>query len=217
MPQSPSTSTKFHTIFVAAMKSYEKKTKTDLHNHPLAGASQHNCSPATSSDNLAVLQDKFNEIDKPLNPTINILYALSVTLGQGVGLHVRGDRVAERGIDGVRGGGGFQQPSNARRKIFSPSNVVSGGIGVLLLLSTGMSSLDGAEGIGANCKVVPREDVGREGLTRERLAFSKAVLMLRRENVDRIRPHATFKAAFTREYQTSFENNRSRSSHQGLH
>jgi hypothetical protein len=25
--------------------------------------------------------------------------------------------VAERGIDGVRGGGGFQQPSNARRKV----------------------------------------------------------------------------------------------------
>src|ERR1700761_7016034 len=96
MSQSPSTSTSFphfRTIFVAAMKAYEKKTKTDLHTHPLATQLQ-SCN--SSSDILAVLLDKVNEFDKSrshnerlsswLGPTINVLYAFSATLGQGVGL-----------------------------------------------------------------------------------------------------------------------------------
>ena len=96
MSQSPSPSTSssnFRTIFVAAMKEYEKKTKTDLLTHPLATQLQ---SCASSSDILALLHDKVNEFDKArshneklsswLNPTINVLYAFSATLGQGVGL-----------------------------------------------------------------------------------------------------------------------------------
>jgi hypothetical protein len=75
------------------MKSYEKKTKTDLHTHPLATRLQ---SCDSSGDILAVLHDKVNEFEKSrshnerllswLNPTINVLYAFSATLGQGVGL-----------------------------------------------------------------------------------------------------------------------------------
>ena len=96
MSQSPSTSTDsphFRTVFVAAVKAYEKKTKTDLLTHPLVTQLQ-SCN--SSSDILAVLHDKVNELDKSrsdngrlsnwLNPTINVLYAFSATLGQGIGL-----------------------------------------------------------------------------------------------------------------------------------
>ena len=93
MSQSPSTSTTFRTIFVAAIKSYEKKTKTDLLTHPLATQLQ-SCN--TSSDILAVLHDKVNEFEKSrshnerlsswLDPIVNVLYAFSTTLSQGVGL-----------------------------------------------------------------------------------------------------------------------------------
>ena len=66
---------------------------TDLLTHPLATQLQScNC----SSDVLAVLLDTVNDFDKSrrqnerlsswLNPTINVLYAFSTTLGQGVGL-----------------------------------------------------------------------------------------------------------------------------------
>ena len=96
MNQSPSTSTSsshFCTIFVAAINAYQKKTKTDLRTHPLATQLQY-CN--SSSDILAVLHDKANELDESkshneslsswLGPTINVLYAFSATLGQGVGL-----------------------------------------------------------------------------------------------------------------------------------
>ena len=96
MFQSPSTSpssSHFRTIFVAAINAYEKKTKTDLLKHPLAAQLQ-SCN--SSSDILAVLRDKANELDESrshnerlsswLGPTINVIYAFSATLGQGVGL-----------------------------------------------------------------------------------------------------------------------------------
>jgi hypothetical protein len=83
----------FRTIFVAAIKVYEKKMKTDLLTHPLATQLQ-SCN--SSSDILAVLHDKVNEFDQSrshnkrlsnwLNPTINVLYTFSTTLGGGVGL-----------------------------------------------------------------------------------------------------------------------------------
>ena len=96
MSQSTSTSTSsshFRTIFVAAINAYQKTTKTDLLTHPLATQLQ-SCN--SSSDILAVLHDKVNELDESrshnerlsswLGPTINVLYAFSATLGQGVGL-----------------------------------------------------------------------------------------------------------------------------------
>ena len=96
MSQSPSTSTSsphFRTIFLAAINAYEKKTKTDLLKHPLATQLQ-SCN--SSSDILSVLLEKVNELDESksrnerlsswLNPTINVIYAFSATLGQGVGL-----------------------------------------------------------------------------------------------------------------------------------
>ncbi|KAH9046668.1 hypothetical protein EDB84DRAFT_1673962 [Lactarius hengduanensis] len=115
MSQTPATtivsSSNFRTIFVAALlKAYEKKTKTDLLTHPLATQLQ-SCN--SSTDVLAVLHDKVNEFNHSrsqnerlsswLNPTINVLYAFTATLGEGVGL------------------------------IFSPAKVISAGVGVFLL------------------------------------------------------------------------------------
>jgi hypothetical protein len=90
---STSTSPNFQSIFYAALKAYEKKTKKDLLAHPLAAQLQACNSP---SDILAVLQDKVNELDQSrsaderlsqwLNPTINVLYSFSATIGAGVGL-----------------------------------------------------------------------------------------------------------------------------------
>jgi len=92
-PASTASSSNFHPIFVAALKKYEKKTKTDLCTHPLAAQLQ-SCN--SSTDILAILHDKIDEFDQHktrnqrlsswLNPTINVLYAFSATLGEGVGL-----------------------------------------------------------------------------------------------------------------------------------
>ena len=98
MSQAPSTSastssSNFQAIFYAALKAYEKKTKKDLIAHPLAAQLQACNSPG---DILAVLQGKVNELDQSrsaderlsqwLNPTINVLYSFSATLGAGVAL-----------------------------------------------------------------------------------------------------------------------------------
>ena len=96
MPQTPSASTSssnFQSIFYAAVKAYEKKTKNDLLIHPLAAQLQACDSP---SDILVILQDKVKEFEQSrsaeerlsrwLNPTINVLCAFSATLSGGVGL-----------------------------------------------------------------------------------------------------------------------------------
>ncbi|KAI9436589.1 hypothetical protein H4582DRAFT_2129846 [Lactarius indigo] len=113
MSQAPSTSTSssnFQSIFYTALKAYEKKTKKDLLAHPLAAQLQACNSPA---DILVILQDRVRELDQSrsaderlsrwLNPTIDVLYAFSATLGEGVGL------------------------------VFSPAKVIFAGAGVLLL------------------------------------------------------------------------------------
>ena len=96
MSQAPSTSatfTNFETIFTAALKEYKKQTKRDITSHPLATQLQ---SCASSSDILAVLQARVQKFDQSqgtnekwlewVDPTVNVLYALSATLGNGVGL-----------------------------------------------------------------------------------------------------------------------------------
>ena len=95
-PASASASTSssnFQPIFDAAVKAYEKKTKKDLINHPLAAKLQACKSP---SDILAILQKKVEEFDESrgsnerltqwLDPTINVLFSFSATIGAGVGL-----------------------------------------------------------------------------------------------------------------------------------
>ena len=98
MSQAPSASastysSNFQSIFDAAVKAYERKTKNDLLAHPLAAQLQACNSPG---DILAALQEKVKEFDQSrgaderlsqwLDPTINVLYSFSTTIGAGVGL-----------------------------------------------------------------------------------------------------------------------------------
>ncbi|KAH9046692.1 hypothetical protein EDB84DRAFT_632362 [Lactarius hengduanensis] len=100
----------FQSIFHASLKAYEKQTKKDLLSHPLA-ARLNSC--GSSAAILAVLQDQVqgfeqsrsvNEgLTKWLDPTVNVLYAFSATLGEGVGL------------------------------VYSPAKVIFAGAGIFLL------------------------------------------------------------------------------------
>ncbi|KAH9028031.1 hypothetical protein EDB83DRAFT_1905914 [Lactarius deliciosus] len=110
MSQTPSSSSNLQAIFNASIKEYQKKTKKDLLLHPLMGQLQTCNSPA---DILAVLRTQVQQFEqstsgddkltKWLNPTVNVLYAFSAVLGEGVGL------------------------------VFSPAKVIFAGAGVLLL------------------------------------------------------------------------------------
>jgi hypothetical protein len=97
MSAGPSTSTSnsnFASIFNAALKSYERKTKKDLTSHPLLPSLQSCDSPEAI---LTVLREQipaaFNQsqngddrLTKWVSPTVNVLYAFSATVGQGVGV-----------------------------------------------------------------------------------------------------------------------------------
>jgi hypothetical protein len=82
----------FQPIFVMALQEYKKKTGKDLTAHPLTAQITHCDSP---EEILAVLEEKANELKqsqsdderlaKWLTPTVNILNALSATLGEGLG------------------------------------------------------------------------------------------------------------------------------------
>ena len=88
-----SSSNHFQLVINNALKAYEKRTKNDLLSHPLATQLQDCNSPA---DILAVLyqqvqgpsQSRSSEDrwTKWLDPTVNILYTLSETFGEGVSL-----------------------------------------------------------------------------------------------------------------------------------
>ncbi|KAF8267029.1 hypothetical protein EI94DRAFT_87042 [Lactarius quietus] len=88
---SPSTAN-FQPIFNEALKEYKKKTGKDLVTHPLAEEIRGCDSPEAI---VTVLQGKANELNqsqssderliKWLTPTVNVLSALSATLGEGVG------------------------------------------------------------------------------------------------------------------------------------
>ncbi|KAI9445647.1 hypothetical protein BJY52DRAFT_1228808 [Lactarius psammicola] len=109
VPSTATSSTDFRTIFATALEAYKQQTNTDISSHPLAAQLQ-SCDSPTAV--LAVLrgqvqafdksQSASNELTKWLDPTVNVLYAFSAVLGDGVGL------------------------------IFPPSNAVFAGIGVLL-------------------------------------------------------------------------------------
>ncbi|KAI0301686.1 hypothetical protein B0F90DRAFT_288393 [Multifurca ochricompacta] len=100
----------FQSIFNCALKAYKQKTKKDLATHPLATQLQ-SCNSASAI--LAILQGQVHKFDqsresdkrweKWLGPMVNVLYAFSATLGEGVGL------------------------------AFSPAKVIFAGIGVLLI------------------------------------------------------------------------------------
>ncbi|KAH9968064.1 hypothetical protein BC827DRAFT_1170013 [Russula dissimulans] len=103
-------SSNFRSTFDAALQAFENRTKSKLLAHPLATQLQSCDSPSAI---LSVLQDliqQFNQrrssdqrLSNWLNPTVNVLFAFSATLSEGVGL------------------------------IFSPAKVIFAGVGVLLL------------------------------------------------------------------------------------
>ncbi|KAH9988615.1 hypothetical protein BJV77DRAFT_732211 [Russula vinacea] len=107
----------FVSIFNAALETYKRKTKKDLASHPLLPTLQSCDSPEAV---LTVLreqipafsqsQDGDDALTKWVTPTVNVLYAFSATLGQGVGL------------------------------AFPPANAIFAGIGVLLLAAKDASS-----------------------------------------------------------------------------
>ncbi|KAH9016751.1 hypothetical protein EDB84DRAFT_711918 [Lactarius hengduanensis] len=120
MSQSPPatvSSSNFDSIFRTAFNAYKKRTGHDITSHPLAAQLKTCDSPDAI---LAVLRAQVEEFDqsrrdderltKWLNPTVNVLYAFSATLGEGVGL------------------------------VFSPAKVIFAGIGVLLLASKDVSA-----------------------------------------------------------------------------
>jgi len=88
-----SSSSNFQQIFNNALEAYERCTKNDLLAHPLAAQLQACDSPSAI---LAVLQKQVEDLNqsrntdhkwtKWLDPTVNVLFALSATLGEGVGL-----------------------------------------------------------------------------------------------------------------------------------
>ena len=92
-PIASSSSSNFQSVFNAALEAYENKTKCKLLTHPLAAQLQSCDSPIAI---LSVLQDLTKQFDQRrnsderltnwLNPTVNVLYAFSDFIGQGVGL-----------------------------------------------------------------------------------------------------------------------------------
>jgi hypothetical protein len=86
-------SSNFQSIFDASLQSYNNKTKNKLLDHPLATQLQSCDSPNAI---LSVLQDLIQQFDQRrtsderlknwLNPTVNVLFTFSATLGDGVGL-----------------------------------------------------------------------------------------------------------------------------------
>ena len=90
---SSSPSSNFQVIINNALDTYKKRTKKDLRTHPLAAQLQICDSPSAI---LAVLQQQVQELDqsrstderwtKWLDPTVNVLYTFSGTLGAGVSL-----------------------------------------------------------------------------------------------------------------------------------
>jgi len=87
------TSSNFQSVLNAALEKYENKTKNKLLTHPLATQLQSCNSPA---EILSLLEGLVRQFDQHrtsddrlrhwLNPTVNVLYALSATLGGSVGL-----------------------------------------------------------------------------------------------------------------------------------
>jgi fungal STAND N-terminal Goodbye domain len=129
-PTASCSSSNFQSLFNTALKEYEKKTKKDLLAHPLAAQLQ-SCYSTTAI--LAILEDQVQQFDqhrraderltKWLNPTVNVLYAFSAILGDGVGLV------------------NFWYHSSIIHtlipimQVFSPAKVIFAGMGVLLLVS----------------------------------------------------------------------------------
>ena len=85
-------SSKSHVLFNNALDTFRKRTENDLLTHPLATRLQACDTPAAI---LAILREQIDGLDqsrsgaerwsKWLDPTVNVLFAFSVTIGAGAG------------------------------------------------------------------------------------------------------------------------------------
>ena len=126
---SSASDSRFQSIFHAALKSYQKQTKTDLLAHPLASQLQ-SCNSTTAI--IVFLQDEVREFDKLhsgderltkwLGPTVNVLCAFSAAVSGGVGLVSFYTQALE-------------PPLICMIQVFSPANVIFSGIGVFISAS----------------------------------------------------------------------------------
>jgi hypothetical protein len=122
-------SSHFKSIIDAALSEYKTKTGNDLTSNSLAKELQ-GCE--SSEAVLDIIQreakafDKFRDGDKRLmrwiGPSVDVLYTISATLGQGVGM--------VRIIKTIHDYKCIQR----RVQVFPSANVVSAGIGVLLVV-----------------------------------------------------------------------------------
>ena len=86
-----SSSSNFQPIFDNALRAYERRMKKDLSAHPLAVQLQDCSSPSNILDVLQQQVDKLNQSQRRnerwtrwLNPTIKVVHAFLVTLGEHV-------------------------------------------------------------------------------------------------------------------------------------
>lgn len=98
MSQTPPTATSnsnYRSIFDSALEAYKKKTGKDLTSDPLLRRLEAGRSP---DDILDILQEHITGFDqslssdgltKWLNPTVNVLYAFSMTIGNSLGVSVQ--------------------------------------------------------------------------------------------------------------------------------
>lgn len=133
VPVTPPSS--FQSTFTHALRAYKKRTREDLILHPLAARLQSCDSPNAI---LAVLQEQARAVDQSwstdeklamwLDPIVNVLYSLSSSLGEGVGLVIIGACSTRMyALTSV-----FQ--------VLSPAKVIFVGIGVILSVCTFLDS-----------------------------------------------------------------------------
>jgi len=125
-------SSKFQLIINNALKVYEKRTKNDLLAHPLAAQLQDCGTPAAV---LSLLQEQVQGLDQSqcgderwsrwLDPTVNVLFAFSATIGAGVSLVFR--KACHSSESCVL---------TFIWQVFSPASVIFAGVGVLLSVCT---------------------------------------------------------------------------------
>jgi len=120
----------FTSIFDSAIDEYKRLTKKDLHTHPFAAVLDACKSPNTISDifrTQAQAFDRFRrgneKLMKWLNPTVHVLFTLSATLGEGIGLVLSQAFFL------------FNNPSPYVFQPFSPAKTIFTGISVLLGVS----------------------------------------------------------------------------------
>ena len=119
-------SSNFQLTINNALKAYERRTRKDLLAHPLASQLQ----ACNSPDAVLVVLQQVQGLDqsrssddrwtKWLNPTVNIIYSLSETFGEGGGL------VSLRNLSEIY--------TLIYVQVFSPTKVIFAGVGVLLLV-----------------------------------------------------------------------------------